>query len=119
MVETSLGVVSACLPTLRPLAGVYSVNRIISSLRSFGSRQDLMQSAGLSIGNKHLESRRGVENTKTDLSPKSYIMLGRNKPGFPDDTNKFTTEGVQMDELKKPAEGAMAEEVVSLGREEL
>lgn len=43
MIETSLCVVSACLPTLRPLSRVYTLQNIMTSLRSIISRRDLIQ----------------------------------------------------------------------------
>lgn len=84
MAEANLGVVAACLPTLRPLYDVYSLNKVVDGLRRLKTAHKGTHSAEgnssteprLDEGNRPRLYHRGVyEEYRTDHSSTDGIYM--------------------------------------------
>jgi hypothetical protein len=117
MIETSLGVVSACLPTLRPLYGVYSLHSIVTSVRSLISRRNLTASHGSGSRSRRLDSMNGQSDSELQPSSDGYSDFGQNGPGMPDKTYIFSAGSCPLETLSEPSHGILVKKDVSLGHE--
>jgi hypothetical protein len=122
MLETSLGVVSACLPTLRPLYNVYNLQSMVNSLRNLLTRSGRTSSGNLSANSRRLNSSEGGSDEELRQNHDDYPKLrhnGHNGVGNGGNTYTYKVEDVPMEILNKPSDSILVKKDVSFGHEEV
>ena len=76
MVESSLGVVGACLPTMRPIFRNFSLESVIRSIRSFAAIHTVRWRRSPSISEKVDDAR--YESSTANICQKCYAYVERN-----------------------------------------
>lgn len=110
LIETSLGVVSACLPILRPLYKAYSIDSFINNVRSFTSTR-LLRSRTATEGDSwrysEAHSNRTQSLSSADAQPSYYIANSQNSHLIPLNAYHVKVKATRSSEDARSTEGIM------------